>query len=307
MGSTGFKKWQFFQHKTGREYGCFPSPRARKLWYYAVSIGEATWPRGMEYGHPRPGGSAYEDEGYLIHYVVRGELTHEIRARTYVVRGNEAALMHLPTGARYRNESNHPVHFWWVQFNARQMPEVFAELHADQNPIFGPFPRPIMEKLFREIIRVTKEEPRGYEAETSALLASLLAKLFAVRSPEITLVDTGKDITKASEPIRDAVHYLIRRYTDPWTVKDLSARVGMSMYHFFRTFRRETGCTPIQYLNLYRIELAKGLLAETRAPVEQIAQQVGISNQKYFSRLFHKMTGLSPRAYRESGRATKSA
>ena len=120
-------------------------------------------------------------------------------------------------------------------------------------------------------------------------------------------MDAGKDIAKASEPIRDAVHYLIRRYSDPWTVKELSARVGMSMYHFFRTSRRETRCTPIQYLNRYRIEQAKGLLAETRVPVEQIAAQVGIPNHKYFPRLFHKRTGFSPRAYRARAQAGRAA
>jgi len=305
--STGFRKWKFYQHTTGYEYGAFPSPRARRLWYYVLTLGEATWPRGTGYGHPQPGSSAYEDEGYLLHFVVEGQLTHQIRKRIHVAHKNEAALVHLPSGATYQNESDKPVRFWWVQFNAIQMPDVFAELRANHDPIFGPLDGPSVTKILRDLVRVAKYEPRGYEAETSALLSSLLARLFAVRSPEIALVDAGKDITKASERIRDAVHYLIRRYSDPWTVKALSARVGMSMYHFSRTFRRETGCTPIQYLNRYRIEQAKALLAETRITVEQVSAQVGIANHKYFFRLFRKTTGKSPREFRELARAKKAA
>jgi AraC-like DNA-binding protein len=58
------------------------------------------------------------------------------------------------------------------------------------------------------------------------------------------------------------------------------------------------GVSPIQYLNRYRVEQAKSLLSESDKSMEQIARQIGSSSQNYFSYLFRKTTGTTPRAYR---------
>jgi len=81
-------------------------------------------------------------------------------------------------------------------------------------------------------------------------------------------------------------------------MKGLADDLGLSAPYFQRLFRRETGYTPLQYLNQYRMEQAKMLLAETKDSVETIARQVGIPNVKYFARLFRQINGASPREYR---------
>lgn len=305
--TQGFTKWKLNELPTGHEHINFPSSRARRIWNYVLGIGKAEWPRGCHHGHPTPSGHPHEDEGYLLHFVLGGELWHRVDNQVHVARKHDAVFLDLSTTVEYGNSSKQPARFYWVSFNGKQMPEVFVELSAGRNPLFRELEWGRMTAIFRTLIRVIACEPRAYEAEASVLLMGLLAKLFAVRAPQAISFEGDKDLYRASEPVRNAVHYLIHRYSEPWSVKQLSEKVGLSMYHFGRTFRRETGYSPIQFLNRYRIEQAKALLAETGRPVEQIARQIGVMDPKYFARLFRHLSGLGPRSYRNQARAKHSS
>jgi two-component system response regulator YesN len=67
-----------------------------------------------------------------------------------------------------------------------------------------------------------------------------------------------------------------------------------------RCFRQETGLTPRMYVNRYRINRARSLLAAGKQSIEEIANAVGFGNGKYFSYAFQHETGMTPSAYRQS-------
>lgn len=64
-------------------------------------------------------------------------------------------------------------------------------------------------------------------------------------------------------------------------------------------FKKETGMTITEYVTKRRIERAADLLIMTQQPVQMIGEQVGIQDVHYFSRLFKKNTGVTPRQYRD--------
>jgi AraC-like DNA-binding protein len=74
----------------------------------------------------------------------------------------------------------------------------------------------------------------------------------------------------------------------------------LSESHFGRLFRDETGVAPMKFLRDLRIARACELLRRTHLHVAEIAYDVGYSDPAYFSRLFHRQTGTSPRAYRQA-------
>lgn len=63
-------------------------------------------------------------------------------------------------------------------------------------------------------------------------------------------------------------------------------------------FKQQTGHSPLGYFNLLKINLACRLLASTGMKVNQICHKVGIEDCYYFSRLFAKTMGMSPKQYR---------
>lgn len=81
------------------------------------------------------------------------------------------------------------------------------------------------------------------------------------------------------------------------TNKELANLFGYSEVHFRKSFKRQFGISPIQYIIDRRINVAKQLLLSQSFSVTQISEMVGFSSIYHFSRLFKQHTGLSPNQY----------
>ncbi|WP_075292428.1 helix-turn-helix domain-containing protein [Pararhizobium arenae] len=82
------------------------------------------------------------------------------------------------------------------------------------------------------------------------------------------------------------------------SVADMAGIVGLSESWFASVFKQTTGHTPLQWLLSKRIELAKGLLAESDLTVASIAAQLGFSDQAHFTKVFRQIVGETPAAWR---------
>lgn len=284
--------WRYGGKRNGYEHHHYPSERARRLFYYARSVGEA---------HPRPGfhHSHRDQKGFLLHVVLRGEFWHQIKDRRHVTRANECCLLDMTEPIEYGNDGPPSVHVYWAHLDGTLMPHVYRELNADIDPVFRNLNPARITRVFRKLIRLTAEQPADYEPQASTLISSLLTDLFASRAGSLPPPDAGIDPGRLSGPIRQALALIARYYMQPKNVKSIAAEVGLSRYHFCRLFHRETGHTPSQYLSYYRLDAARNLLTATDKPIQQVARSVGIPNVENFSKLFRQHHGLSPRAYRD--------
>jgi AraC-like DNA-binding protein len=79
---------------------------------------------------------------------------------------------------------------------------------------------------------------------------------------------------------------------------DLARMVGLSRYHFLRTFKRVTGITPHQWVLRTRLRHAAERLASSRKPITEIALDVGFDDLSNFIRSFRTEFGVSPSRYR---------
>ncbi len=97
---------------------------------------------------------------------------------------------------------------------------------------------------------------------------------------------------------RRAVAYLQQNYANPLSRWEIAEAIGVSEDYLTRVFNKELGLSPWDYLNRYRIHQAKKLLQNSSESIRSIARKVGYKDQSYFSRVFHKITGAAPNAYR---------
>lgn len=99
-------------------------------------------------------------------------------------------------------------------------------------------------------------------------------------------------------PIRHGVSLLINEWDKNEKIKRYSDACGISESGFYAAFKAWSGRTPAEYRNEMRINAARSMLKNSALTVTEISQRVGFDDQYYFSRLFKKMTGVSPREYR---------
>jgi len=106
--------------------------------------------------------------------------------------------------------------------------------------------------------------------------------------------------SEAQRLVRQAMAYLHEHYDQAISRQDLARYLGMSGDYLTYCFRNEVGMTPIAYLNRYRVNQAKLLLAESNKNITEVAIAVGFSDSGYFSRVFRRQVGVSPDLYRRN-------
>jgi len=94
--------------------------------------------------------------------------------------------------------------------------------------------------------------------------------------------------------------YIDAHLGDRVDLGNLSALVALSKYHFLRSFKRECGMTPYQYILGRRLRAAAVALLATEAPVARIAFDQGFADLSTFNHTFRRVMGVTPKAYRSN-------
>lgn len=102
-------------------------------------------------------------------------------------------------------------------------------------------------------------------------------------------------------PVQKTLTYVAANLTADLSLKSLAAQMNINASYLSSLFRKEMGMPLTEYVNRSRIIHAQRLLLTTNLPTKSIALQCGISDTCYFSRLFKRLTGMTPKSYREQG------
>ncbi|MGO4110869.1 response regulator [Paenibacillus sp. YAF4_2] len=107
---------------------------------------------------------------------------------------------------------------------------------------------------------------------------------------------------KYGDVINQVKEYVMSQYNnEQLSLKVIANHVRISPSHLSKVFSQETGQTLTEYLTQIRIGKAMELLKTTRSKSFEIAFEVGYNDPHYFSNLFKKMTGMTPKEYRNQG------
>ncbi len=134
---------------------------------------------------------------------------------------------------------------------------------------------------------------RLYSELLGASLTAYLARHYCVRPAKVGEL---KAVMPGSR-LRRTIDYIEANLSRDLRLDEMADNVQMSPYTFGQLFRRSTGLTPHQYLLRARIREAKRLLREGRSHIADISLQLGFSDQSHFTRVFHKLTGVTPKQF----------
>jgi AraC family transcriptional regulator of adaptative response / methylphosphotriester-DNA alkyltransferase methyltransferase len=101
------------------------------------------------------------------------------------------------------------------------------------------------------------------------------------------------------EWVAHIIKYIEMNYTEALTLQSLADACHGSPYHLLRTFKRIKGITPVKYIQMVRINQAKAYLLQSNKSIAEIGNMAGLPNTPYFITLFKKITGFTPKEYRQ--------
>jgi two-component system response regulator YesN len=103
---------------------------------------------------------------------------------------------------------------------------------------------------------------------------------------------------KYSPHIHNTITYIQEHLTENLSLDILAQNVHMNDTYLSRTFKKECGYSITEYITTLRVEKAKNLLADSSILTYEVSEQAGFNDPSYFSLLFKRYTGLSPKEYR---------
>jgi len=159
---------------------------------------------------------------------------------------------------------------------------------------------PHIEQLVKRLLGESMTKAYASKTYAEALATELAVHLlrnYCVTNRAVAEHAHGLPIYK----LRRATEFIEENLRDDLTLDRLSEALAMSPGHFAHAFKTTTGMAPHHYVVQRRIEHARSLLRNTDMPIAEIAHRVGFPNQSHFSFAFRRVTGVTPRQFRENG------
>ena len=162
---------------------------------------------------------------------------------------------------------------------------------------------PAIEQLIHKFTEEAQARQAGYEFILDSLSAQLVVALLRQVKNSTSYRSAERHIGRAEDSVTKAIDFLQGNYQNDFCAEEVARVANMSLYHFIRVFKSQTGKTPYQYLMEIKIEKAKELLSEHTHTISEICYLCGFSNHSHFTATFKKKVGLAPSEYRQLRRA----
>lgn len=147
------------------------------------------------------------------------------------------------------------------------------------------------------LVREVENKDSNYELACKSILTLFI--IYISRNAKSNLFITTNPEKLNIECVK-IKNYIDSHYSENITLDILSSLSYVNKFHLVHLFTKQMGISPINYLINKRIEEAKNLLVTTNHSIRDISTIVGFSNSSYFSQMFKKSTGTSPRGYKIS-------
>ncbi|QDH20688.1 AraC family transcriptional regulator [Saccharibacillus brassicae] len=232
---------------------------------------------------------------YLFHYVFEGEGLFEVDGAEYRLAQGEGFLICPHVVTYYRADRSNPWSYGWIGFNGTLAETLLAQAGLTSAA-------PVLRCGHNDRIRRLLQEMAEPCADRKARETRLTGLLYLALS---LLVECGTEAPRPSalsraetyaEQVKD---FIEMNFSSKFGMEDVAASIGLNRSYLCALFTRETGTSIQDYLIRYRIDTASAMLGNTDLSIGDIARSVGYADPLVFSKAFKKITGKSPKSYRD--------
>lgn len=260
---------------------------------YVTDIG--FYPVARAHRRTRRAGS----DQHLLLYCVQGAGWYQLpQAEKQPLQANQWVILPAHVPHRYGADEATPWTIYWLHFAGTQAAALYEYLQS-QLPALPATIRPTEERLhlFEAIFaQLTLTATLAGVVQASARLGHFLLGLLPAASPLASP-------SPAAAGVAQSIQFMREHLAGSFTVPELAAQAGLSASHYAALFRVQMGRPPIVFFNFLKVQHACQQLTDSSLRIKEIAHQLGFGDVYYFSRVFTKVMGVSPRQFRQGDRA----
>lgn len=293
IGKAGGKMlYEFKEHGVSRGSELFLSTQSRlaeELLFYLHRCGRFVCTR--EYRIVRSNFNSY-----LLFYVEKGSMRIENEGKKYLVQAGDGGIINCHFPHAYIAAEDDTV-FIWAHFDGSNTQQFYEEIAQRGRAVFHLPEKNILKDNLEAILDLHRQSHsfQGVmlEPEISMKLNGILCGLLFMSEEDGTVGEVR------NQTISKAIQYIRKHYKECIGVKDVAEEVGLSLYHFSRLFKKETGCAPHDFIVIMRMNAAKKLLKTTELSIEEIALKIGYEYSASFVNAFTRRVGVTPKKFRD--------
>ena len=260
--------------------------------------------------------SEYESGSFMWHwhpeieitYVQKGTMCYKVNHMVYHLKEgdivfNNSGALHSGTMENQKDCAYIPVTFdsrliygfFQSTVNSKYVDPVIQDsmlpaICIDQSE---PWHKPFREYLLR-IIDLDEKKPDFYELDITICLQSMWRLLLEHITYE---PQASRENSLEYDRIKKILSYIEENYQNKITLNDIAGHIHLCESECTRLFKRHMNTTLFAFLQEYRIERSLEFLQDDQ-PVSAVADKAGFSDPNYYSKVFAKIKGCSPREYR---------
>lgn len=233
---------------------------------------------------------------HVFIYCVNGNGWCKMGGKEYQIRNDEYLVIPAKTAHVYAADKDNPWTIYWLHFKGSFSPAIVQELY-ERLEKKGNYIRysekriKIFDELFDNLERGTAKQNLAF---ISLGLGYFLSSFLYQECFNLNETNQVKD-----NPVELSISYMKQKVALLLSLKELAETANLSPSHYSYLFKQYTGYSPIEYFNRLKIQKACEWLQFTEMNINEISYKLGIDDGFYFSRLFKKTMGTSPRHYRQ--------
>ncbi len=237
---------------------------------------------------------------YILIYCAKGSGWYKVKRHQYEIHENQFFIIPSHEAHVYASNNNDPWTIYWVHFTGTNAPLLGEDCWEPQDVIPGGDSRISDRNVIFEEIFLTLSD--SYNLDNMRYSSILLYNYLAT----FRYLHLFRRYHKKEERIEErsivnaTIDFMNENLEKKLTLNQMAEYTGYSVSQFSLIFKNNTGHSPLNYFNMVKIKQACQLLETTDMKINQVCGKIGIDDCYYFSRLFKKIVGISPKQYRIS-------
>ncbi|MFS4416937.1 AraC family transcriptional regulator [Maribacter sp. 2307ULW6-5] len=259
--------------------------------FYVTDIGY--YPNAMNHRRLRKEGA----QEYIFIYCTKGLGFLSIKNTPHKVGPNQFFIIPAKTRHEYWTENNDPWSIYWMHFNGTTAQSIYERYeHGKNKNGLTPFESGRIH-LFNQIYKLFESDYAAAAMEYANMLAQGFLGSFVYAQ-----LEESETSRSANNVVDQIIAFIGQNLDKSFKAEQISEKFHYSPSYLYTIFKKRTGYSLVHFINLKKVQRACEYLKYSELSIKEIGYHLGFQDPLYFSRLFKKFMGMSPRDYKRQQR-----